>query len=641
MKENQELRFVCKLCNKKYSCGKSLGGHMRSHLVANSVESEEKFQSKMKKISSSGSSGKNIIKESRVVDDFGNGQSNFYGLRENPKKTWRAEDSKFPLPQEKFCKQCGKGFQSLKALCGHMACHSEKERGLKDDHSWTSENQKVVMDSDLDAESEDRKRLRNTRSSLKCKWYKKIVVNGFSLVDDFGNVQSNFYGLRENHKKSWRAEDSKYPLPQEKFCKQCGKGFQSLKALCGHMACHSEKERGLKDDHSWTSENQKVVMDSDLDAESEDRKRLRNTRSSLKCKWYKKIVVNGFSSRGSDIEEQEKEDLAMCLMMLSRDSGNRGGVNSIMESSDNNSVALETKSSSLDIRIDRKEGLNYVLNKDEAPRMKKIGDMKSKNSVLDGEIAQVDSSDSEYFLDECTKIESDVYMNRCHSNGGSGACNKPLMIWTRMKSYKTDLSRDNMKENGSVNAERESNYSKTKSQKRKYTSESPKNGSPDAKISNQIQKKSKYECLNCQKTFNSYQALGGHRPCQKTSNAHFEVRYGTGENSSDDATYFRTIDNFGELSSRNRKPTAETSSQYAEKRIKPMQSKDHVCPFCHRSFKNGQALGGHKRSHIINGHEENSSRTPINKPELPHLLDLNLSAPAKDEDYGHGQLFAS
>lgn len=304
MKEDQELRFVCKLCKKKYSCGKSLVGHMRSHLVANSAESEEKIQSKTKKISSSGSSTKNIIKESRVVDEFGNGQSNFYGLRENPKKTWRAEDSRFPLPQEKICKQCGKG-------------------------------------------------------------------------------------------------------------------FQSLKALCGHMACHSEKERGLKDDHSWTSENQKVVMDSDLDAESEDRKRLRTTRSSLKCTWYKRIVVNGFSSRGSDIEEQEKEDLAMCLMMLSRDSGNRGGVNSIVESSDNNSVALEIKSSSLDIRIDRKEALNYVLNKDETPRMKKIGDMKSKNSVLDGEIAQADSSDSEYFLDECTKIESNVYMNGCHRNGGT------------------------------------------------------------------------------------------------------------------------------------------------------------------------------------------------------------------------------
>ncbi|KAL2510094.1 C2H2-like zinc finger protein [Forsythia ovata] len=531
MKEDREMRFVCKLCNKKYPCGKSLGGHMRSHVIANSAESDEKVQSNMKKISSLGSSGKNINKESRV-DEFGNGQSSNYGLRENPKKSWRAEDSRFPLPQEKICKQCGKGFQSLKALCGHMACHSETERGLKDDHSWTSDNQKVVMDSDSDAELEDRRRPRTTRSS-KCKRYKRIVVKSSS------------------------------------FC-----------------------------------------------------------------------LPNVFSSSGSDIEEQEQEDLAMCLMMLSRDSGNRDGVNSMVESSDNNSVVLETKSSSFDMRIDRKEGLNYVLNGDVTPKLKKIGDMKSKNSVLDAEIAEVENSDSGYFLDECTKTESDVSMDGFHRNGGSGECKKPLMNLNKFKSYKTELSRDYTKENGNDDADRDSNFPRIESRKRKYTSENLNNGSPDAKVCNKLQKRSKYECLNCKKTFNSYQALGGHRPCHITSNAHFESRRETGENSLDDATYFRTIDKFIESPSSNRKPTTKSSSQYAEKRIKPMQNKGHVCPFCHRVFKNGQALGGHKRSHFINGHAENSTRTPINKPELPDLLDLNLPAPAEDEDYRHGQLFA-
>ncbi|CAO2828320.1 unnamed protein product [Amaranthus hypochondriacus] len=32
---NQEdLKHVCKLCSKKFRCGKSLGGHMRSHVMA-------------------------------------------------------------------------------------------------------------------------------------------------------------------------------------------------------------------------------------------------------------------------------------------------------------------------------------------------------------------------------------------------------------------------------------------------------------------------------------------------------------------------------------------------------------------------------------------------------------------------------
>ncbi|PWA86917.1 C2H2-like zinc finger protein [Artemisia annua] len=91
-----------------------------------------------------------------------NGNPSTYGLRENPKKTWRAVglSSTFSFPNERICKQCGKGFQSLKALCGHMACHSEKDRSFKDyDHSWTSENldqeEKIVIDSHSDTEEGD------------------------------------------------------------------------------------------------------------------------------------------------------------------------------------------------------------------------------------------------------------------------------------------------------------------------------------------------------------------------------------------------------------------------------------------------------------------------------------------------------
>lgn len=55
--EHDELRFVCKLCDKKYPSGKSVGGHMMSHVLAavNSYESDEKFSSLMMNGSGSGS----------------------------------------------------------------------------------------------------------------------------------------------------------------------------------------------------------------------------------------------------------------------------------------------------------------------------------------------------------------------------------------------------------------------------------------------------------------------------------------------------------------------------------------------------------------------------------------------------------
>ncbi|MCI21052.1 dentin sialophosphoprotein-like [Trifolium medium] len=77
-----------------------------------------------------------------ALSDGGNGNP-IYGLRENPKKTIKfvhshnhvvaaAAAATTALEHEmiKFCKECGKGFPSLKALCGHMASHSEKEKKI-------------------------------------------------------------------------------------------------------------------------------------------------------------------------------------------------------------------------------------------------------------------------------------------------------------------------------------------------------------------------------------------------------------------------------------------------------------------------------------------------------------------------------
>ncbi|KAL3823970.1 hypothetical protein ACJIZ3_019999 [Penstemon smallii] len=448
MDEDQELKFVCKLCNKKYPCGKSLGGHMRSHVVANYAESEENFEANLKKFSffSGGDGG----------GDFGNGQTS-YGLRENPKKTWRAVDSTFPLPQEKICKQCGKGFQSLKALCGHMACHSERDKGLKDDHSWTSENQKMALDSYSDTEEgEEEPRLRTRSSSSKSKKFKKIVnTSSFSLAN-----------------------------------------------------------------------------------------------------------YNGGSSSISEVDVLDQEEVAICLMMLSKDVGNKGGVNSVVESSDNNSVVLETKSSSIDMRIGTKKvSLDHIY--------KNIEDVKLKGRAFDEETA---NSDSGYFLDECTKAESDVSVEGYRRNFALGE-------WNKIKNFRTE----------------DEDFAEFESRKR---------------TDNNSEKRSKYECFNCKKTFKSYQALGGHRPCHKRSNALYESRYESGENSPKESTQF--------------------------KKVKPKKNKGHVCPFCDRVFKNGQALGGHKRSHFIGGHEGTSNQAVIKKPEVPDLLDLNLPAPEEDED---GQFF--
>ncbi|XP_073279635.1 uncharacterized protein [Primulina huaijiensis] len=502
MAEDISLRFVCKFCNKKYPCGKSLGGHIRSHVIANSAELDRKLEASMKRIPSP------IDDVQQNFTEFVNGQSS-YGLRENPKKTWRAADLRFESSQERVCKQCGKGFQSMKALCGHMAVHSEKDKvNIKDDQSWTSENQKLVLDSCSDTEVEDR--IVRTRSS-----------------------------------KSKRHDKS---IPSSPF-----------------------------------------------------------------------NIANNGSSSVSEIDGNEPEEVAVCLMLLSMDYVKRGSVYSVVESSDNNSAVLETKSSSIDMRNDSKYGLNHSHNRTNTTQVKKLGDRKIKETALDAEIIQMEDSDSGYFLDECAKVESDVSFDGFYRNDTFDECNKSLV-----------------KENGDDDAHTVSNSTRIEAEKRNpklwnETCFKPKNGSPDAEAQNYTQKRRKYECLNCTKTFNSFQALGGHRPCHKRNNAD-ESRHQSDENSLHEYNDFRTSSRSGASASK-RKVTDNDSFQYAEKKIKSKKStKVHICPFCQRVFKNGQALGGHKRSHFIGGRRENTSESPIMKPKLPDLLDLNLPAPEEDED---------
>ncbi|KAL0318733.1 UNVERIFIED_CONTAM: hypothetical protein Sangu_2029500 [Sesamum angustifolium] len=149
MEEDQELKHMCKFCCKSFPCGRSLGGHMRSHLI-NSYSSSGQDKLPRKKLPP-------LTKTDVSIKDSG---SIGCGLRENPKKT-----SKFPkiteedtLLQKKLCKECGKSFQSWKALFGHMKCHSVngKAANSAEQDSWNGcddHQRKLIVDSQSDNEA--------------------------------------------------------------------------------------------------------------------------------------------------------------------------------------------------------------------------------------------------------------------------------------------------------------------------------------------------------------------------------------------------------------------------------------------------------------------------------------------------------
>ncbi|CAJ1948360.1 unnamed protein product [Sphenostylis stenocarpa] len=127
------------------------------------------------------------------------------------------------------------------------------------------------------------------------------------------------------------------------------------------------------------------------------------------------------------------------------------------------------------------------------------------------------------------------------------------------------------------------------------------------KKSNKV--RGRYKCETCNKVFRSYQALGGHRASHKKM-----------------------------------KLNCETEVQKAAlelEHVATAEKKIHECPVCSRVFGSGQALGGHKRTHVIGSSATTATATVRTSAAVSvrasarmedSLLDLNLPAPMDDDE---------
>ncbi|WCJ22138.1 C2H2-like zinc finger protein [Euphorbia peplus] len=478
-------------------------------------------------------------------------------------------DAANPVAKKKLfiCKFCNKRYPCGKSLGGHIRIHLSGNGNHKNVHSNSNSNS---------ADVEDEADLR--------------IIKGKDHSDTEGAGQSAGYGLRENPKKTRRfmADSNKSTLLQGKVCKECGKGFQSLKALCGHMASHSKT----------SFEDQVFDSQSDTETSSAPSKRRRSTRGR-----YKSIDVYSSSSLSlpnasvssvdieHDEQEQEQEEVAMCLMMLSKDSGFRGCFSSIANFSDDNSVVVETKSSSK-LRISVKNGINCVYNAN--------GVFETKKSNQSFE-----NSDSGYFRNGPKKVRPEVPVhgfdelkkqksgNGCSSRYEEESSPEMGKRLSRYRRIKTDLGKDRVTEGGGGYDE-----SNGVSRKRGKNNDS------------------------------SYNAEALKAKASKTGKFHRTNGYESGENSID-VPKRKTIQ-----SCNGKSPIV----QNAEQKLGLKKGKVHECPFCYKVFRSGQALGGHKRSHFVGGGSED--RTVVIDHQVPEvsmsgLIDLNLPAPIEEDTNGY------
>ncbi|KAL9243277.1 hypothetical protein vseg_017184 [Gypsophila vaccaria] len=104
--------------------------------------------------------------------------------------------------------------------------------------------------------------------------------------------------------------------------------------------------------------------------------------------------------------------------------------------------------------------------------------------------------------------------------------------------------------------------------------------------------KFEFECTTCNKMFHSYQALGGHKASHKKNLGANDC--GITQNSSKE-------DVVSDIS-------LGTCSKVSNKVVRK-----HECPFCFRVFGTGQALGGHKRSHMLGSSNSNEVKVVLSE----------------------------
>ncbi|KAE8698302.1 hypothetical protein F3Y22_tig00110599pilonHSYRG00011 [Hibiscus syriacus] len=176
MEEGNGFKYVCKLCPKSFPCGRSLGGHMRSHMN-NSAETDEKF-----------------IKKKKLEPD----NNGCYILRQKTKKKW-----------------------SRLSFFGHMKCYSSDNSGFR---SETRNRRRTRYDEVVPENS-------SSMSEMEQEQQQEVALSLVMLSRGTGQLASMDETCANSLKK---IESSK-----RKFqCSGCNKDFVSHQALGGHRASH-------------------------------------------------------------------------------------------------------------------------------------------------------------------------------------------------------------------------------------------------------------------------------------------------------------------------------------------------------------------------------------------------------------------
>ncbi|CAN4115043.1 unnamed protein product [Withania somnifera] len=158
-----------------------------------------------------------------------------------------------------------------------------------------------------------------------------------------------------------------------------------------------------------------------------------------------------------------------------------------------------------------------------------------------------------------------------------------------------------------------------------------------------------YECKTCNRTFSSFQALGGHRSSHKkpkTLNTEYYNKKSYFDFSDEDDYQLHSPFTTTTLYNKNR--NKNNINKNSSNKYYSSSPRIHECSYCGAEFTSGQALGGHMRRHRgganINSPLHLSNLSPptsidhqefgnsnIMKKQRDHHLSLDLNLPVQDD----------
>jgi DNA-directed RNA polymerase subunit RPC12/RpoP len=147
-----------------------------------------------------------------------------------------------------------------------------------------------------------------------------------------------------------------------------------------------------------------------------------------------------------------------------------------------------------------------------------------------------------------------------------------------------------------------------------------------------------YECKTCNRTFPSFQALGGHRASHKKPKIMVEEKKlpssPPSSISSHDSQSVKLVVNRDEFEEAEKPRGGPTISfqmgNQGLKGINGNKAKIHECSICGSEFTSGQALGGHMRRHRTSSANTSVAEERGVRPQNILQFDLNLPAPEED-----------